>query len=579
VALFIARAQLVDPSFTLSPANAGTVAEICRRLDGLPLALELAAARVKILSPVALLARLEQRLRVLTGGPRDRSTRQQTLRDTIAWSYDLLSEADKRLFVRLGVFVGGCALSAVEAVCGSGPDGDTLAGLTALVAGSLLHRDGQASVSDDDPRFLMLETVREFAWEQLTAHGEASDARRRHARYFTALAEELVRHPYGVQTPQWLGRIKRDWENMRAALESCRTQSDPPDDETRDLGLRLGLAMMRVLYDWGMGGGAAVRQELLNSLSRVPVAAPPEVRVEALRRAGILAETAGAVTQATGLYEAALTVARATGTTELVVWPLLHLAMGRTDPTQRRAELEEALTLARGTVPGYRAASARCLWRAQIYLAAHHLDVGDLPQARVLSEVVQDQAAAQGDLDCANAALDVLGHVARAEGDTATARHLFAESLTLRRLLGDGASIGHILRYLGEIAEEQGETEQARAAYAEALALLRAAWDVNRIAAVLRGVAALALGAGDAARALRIAGAVHVVHATHGTRIFLDIAPTQKLWARTSWDHIREAAQRALRPTEAAAAWAEGQALSLEAVIADALGWLSPARS
>jgi hypothetical protein len=132
------------------------------------------------------------------------------------------------------------------------------------------------------------------------------------------------------------------------------------------------------------------------------------------------------------------------------------------------------------------------------------------------------------------------------------------------------------LRFLGEIAEEQGETEQARASYAEALVMLREAWDVNRIAAVLRGVAALALTAGDAARALRIAGTVHVAHATHGTRIFMDVAPAQKLWARTSWDDIRDTARQALSPDDGAAAWAEGQATSLEQAIAGALDWLSP---
>ena len=148
------------------------------------------------------------------------------------------------------------------------------------------------------------------------------------------------------------------------------------------------------------------------------------------------------------------------------------------------------------------------------------------------------------------------------KGRRAKARQLFEESLALRRTSGDGHSIGHILRFLGEIAEEQGETEQARVYYAEALVMLRDAWDVNRLAAVLRGVAALALMAGDPARALRIAGAVHVVHATHGTRIYLDVAPALKLWARTSWEDIRDAAQQAMSPADAAAAWAEGQAMA-----------------
>ena len=148
----------------------------------------------------------------------------------------------------------------------------------------------------------------------------------------------------------------------------------------------------------------------------------------------------------------------------------------------------------------------------------------------------------------------------------------------MRRTLGDGYSIGHILRFLGEIAEEQGETEAARASYAEALPLLRDSWDVSRIAAVLRGVAALALADGDAQRALRIAGAVQVMHARCGTRIYLDVAPALKLWARTSWDHIRDAARQALSPDAGAAAWAAGQAISLEQAISDALDWMALTR-
>jgi tetratricopeptide (TPR) repeat protein len=230
-------------------------------------------------------------------------------------------------------------------------------------------------------------------------------------------------------------------------------------------------------------------------------------------------------------------------------------------------------------VTGDPAVDADYVWGVQIRLACHHLDVGDLAQSRTLAEEVHTRSVAKGDISVANSALDVLAHIARAEGDTATARRLFVESLTLRRSLDNRFSIGHILRFLGEIAEEQGETEQARVCYAEALALLRDVWDVNRSAAVLREVAALALAAGDAARALRIAGTVQVVHARCGTRIFGDVAPAQKLWGRTSWEQIRDTAQRALNPEEGAAAWAEGQAMSLEQAIPDALDWMATTHS
>jgi hypothetical protein len=206
----------------------------------------------------------------------------------------------------------------------------------------------------------------------------------------------------------------------------------------------------------------------------------------------------------------------------------------------------------------------------------HHLDGGDRARARALAEEVRTETLARGDLWGPSMALDVLAHIARAEGETTAARQLFEETLQMRRAMGEPHAIGHILRYLGEIAEERGEAAQAARCYAEALPLLREAWDVNRLAAVLRGVAALALAAGEPARALRIAGTVSVVHATYGTRIHMDVAPTQNLWARTSWDDIREAARGMLSPADAAAAWAAGEALSLERAIADALDWLAP---
>jgi tetratricopeptide (TPR) repeat protein len=551
------------------------VAEICRRLDGLPLALELAAARAKTLTPRALLHRLGQRLQVLTGGPRDVPARQQTLRNTIAWSYDLLSEAEQTLLARLSVFVDGCSLGAVTAICGPTPDGDTLEALASLADKSLLHHDYRAGASDDDPRFVMLQTVHEFAREQLATLSEADDMSRRHARYFTALAEEAIHHGYESVGLEWSTRMDRDGENVRAAFDWCAGRAETGDGEAMDLAQRLGLAVWHAWGRWGFGDSAWVRHEVLTLLSRADATASPQARAQALDGAGILAEQAGLVTQANALYAEALTLARASGHLALAVGPLVHLAMGRSDPAQRRAELEEALVLACGTVTDHRAADAFSLWGVQIFLAVHHLDVGDLAQSRALAETVHAQSVAQGNLYVANSALDVLAHIARAEGQTATARQLFAESLALRRLRGSRHDIGHILRFLGEIAEEQGETEQARAVYAEALALLRDVWDVNRSAAVLRGVAALALAAGEPARALRLAGAVHVVHATHGTRIYLDLAPALKLWARTSWEQIHDAARQALNPADAAAAWAEGQAMALEQAIAYALDWLS----
>jgi Tfp pilus assembly protein PilF len=278
-----------------------------------------------------------------------------------------------------------------------------------------------------------------------------------------------------------------------------------------------------------------------------------------LLAAGFQAGFGGFFTQATALLEEALMLARSIGDAQLAAGALCYLGMGRTDPMQRQADLEEALSLERH--PGL-----------LVQLGAHYLDMGELSRARALVEESRMLAMAQGDRHITDMALDVLGHIARAEGDTETARGLFEESLALRRALRNDHAIGHILRFLGEIAEENGATEQAGAYYAEALRALRDGWNGHRIVATLRGVASLALRMGHPARALRLAGVADHVHATADTAMWLDVAPRQHLWARTSWEQIRAAAEQAMNPADAAAVWAEGQALSLEDAIADALG-------
>jgi predicted ATPase/DNA-binding XRE family transcriptional regulator/Tfp pilus assembly protein PilF len=528
VALFLARAQRTDPDFALTAANAEAVATLCRRLD------------------------------VLSSGSRDLPARQQTLRKTIAWSHDLLSAADQVLFARLSVFAGGCSLGAIEAICAPAPDGDTLEGVATLVDQSLLRRDGQRAERADDPRFVMLETVREFARDQLAARGEADDLSRAHARYFTTLAEEARPHMGRAEHLGWLDRLESDTENYRAALSWCVARSAAGDGDAMDLGLRLAgnLAPTQWL---GRGRAREVQSALLQLLSRPEAAVYPAARARAFLGAGYLAGLAGSFTQSTALLEEGLMLARSIGNSRLAAATLSCLGNGRTDPVRRQADLEEALSLERS--PGI-----------LVFLGAHYLDMGDLSRARALLEEGHVLAVAQGDRHVTGQALDVLGNIARAEGDTETARGLFEESLALRRALRDNHSTGHILRFLGEIAEEQGATEQAGAYYAEALRALRDGWHVSRIVATLRGVAALALREGQPARALRLAGVVDRERATASTLMSLEVAPRQALWARTSWEQIRAEAEQAMSPADAAAVWAEGQALSLEDAIAEVLG-------
>jgi predicted ATPase len=256
VRLFVERAQAVKPDFAPTSKELRVVGEICRRLDGLPLAIELAAARSTILSPSAMLARLGRRLSLLTGGPLDLPARQQTLRAAIAWSYNLLEPIEQRLFRRLAVFAGGWGVEAAAAVCldgeeslplGSLPVSPTAAEparildlLESLVGKGLLQLEGHVEPGGDtEPRFGMLETLREYAAERLMESGEPETFRQRHAAYFLALAEETGPQVYGRDSNAWLDRLERDHDNFRAALRWADERGDA------DTGLRLGAALYR----------------------------------------------------------------------------------------------------------------------------------------------------------------------------------------------------------------------------------------------------------------------------------------------------------------------------------------------
>ena len=237
VRLFVQRATDVNAGFSLTDDNASAVAFICARLDGLPLAIELAAARVKVLSPQAILARLESSLSLLTGGPRDLPARQRTLYSAIEWSYDLLDEDEQKLFRRLAVFMGGRTIEAIQAICT--PEGDlaisVLDGIASLVDKSLLRREEGAG---EEPRFVMLETLHEFAREKLQASGEAEDIRRRHTLYFLELAEEAEPHLQRVEQGQWFKRLEREHNNLRAAISWSLAQGE------EEIALRFGAALM-----------------------------------------------------------------------------------------------------------------------------------------------------------------------------------------------------------------------------------------------------------------------------------------------------------------------------------------------
>src|SRR5947207_2472913 len=251
VALFLQRAQAVQPDFQITNANARAIAEICVRLDGLPLAIELAAARMKLFPPQGLLARLDQRLSVLTGTSRDVPTRQQTLHNTISWSYNLLDAAEQRLFRRLSVFVGSCTLEAVEAVCADvsdgGEAGQVLDRVASLIDKSLLQQTEQEG---QEPRLVMLETIREYGLECLHVNGEMEAAQQGHAEYYLRLSEQAEPELVGSRQAMWLERLEWEHENLRAVMQWSLEQAEGErgDARTRQIALRLGGALRQFWY-------------------------------------------------------------------------------------------------------------------------------------------------------------------------------------------------------------------------------------------------------------------------------------------------------------------------------------------
>jgi non-specific serine/threonine protein kinase len=335
VALFVARAQSVQPRFALSRANARTVADICRHLDGLPLAIELAAARVKVLSPESILTRLSHRLPLLVTRAADRPGRHQTLRAAIAWSEDLLEPDERTVFQRLAVFSGGFTLDAAQAVAITAGPGDALGVITDLVNKSLLRHEPART---GEPRFGMLETVREYAWEQLTASGEADRTRDRHLAYFVGLAERLSALFNRHQADQWFATMEAEYENFRVALgwasDKAQTEAD----------LRLASAMCRF---WFFRGNVGEGYKWVDAALARRRDASPALRARLLHGAAAMNKWDEA--QAVALDHESLALARSVGDRETVARCLLNLGVGQLDKDPQRAGalLAESLAVSR----------------------------------------------------------------------------------------------------------------------------------------------------------------------------------------------------------------------------------------
>jgi predicted ATPase len=454
VRLFIVRAQAVQADFALTTANAPAVAAICYRLDGLPLAIELAAARVKLLPPQALLVRLESRLKLLTGGARDQPARQQTIRAAIDWSYALLNAGEQMLFRRLGVFVGGCTLAAAEAVCNADQDLplDVLDGMAALLDQSLVKQEIE---SEGEPRFSMLETMREYALERLTAGGELASLHRQHAEYFLRFVETAEPELIGPNEVEWLDRVECEHDNLRAVLQQAQHPHATPDD--KEIGLRLAGA---VRWLWRKRGyyveGLRWYDALLATTKELPSIAG-EVRAKALRGAGRMVLDMGNTTRGQELFEEARALSEQAGD---------------------KAGLAEALNNL-GWVP---------------------VMAGDPGAGTALFEQSLMLYRELGDTRGTASALYTLAFAARQQGDDDHAAALLIESQPLFRSVDDSGGLAWSYWLLGQVRYDKGANAQAAALFEEGERLFRKLGEKWGLAAMLEVLALVTVALGDYAR-------------------------------------------------------------------------------
>jgi predicted ATPase/serine/threonine protein kinase len=452
IALFVERARAVKNQFSLTQENAQAVASICVRLDGLPLAIELAAARVKLLSPSAMLARLERSLNLLTGGARDLPTRQQTLRNTVEWSYSLLNSAEQTLVRRLSVFSGGSTLEAVEAVCDTKGDLglDVLDGMASLVDKSLAH---QVEQTDKETRFIMLSAIREYALERLAASSDESATRRAHAAYYLVLAEEGAED--AASQPEWLDRFEVEHENFRLAIDYLIESGDA------EWGMRLGTALFRFweTREHLTEGRDAIRR----TLAMEGAGARPKLRARLLFSAAVLAAAQGDFGSARPLFE---------------------------DSLETCAKLNDK----RGVAVALNA------------LAVNARDYGELAAATQLFEQCLGIWKDVGDAASIARALSNLASVMKAQCEYDRAVSLYDECLSMFRDVGDGAGVAWTLNYLGDVAREKGDLTAARSYCQQSLSQFRRLHDVWGMASTLCDLASLCCDQGNNTEARRLYG-------------------------------------------------------------------------
>jgi predicted ATPase/transcriptional regulator with XRE-family HTH domain len=549
IALFAERARAVRPGFTLSDDNAAAVVEICRRLDGLPLAIELAAARCNVLTPQAMLRRLDHRLRLLTDGARDAPERQRTLRAAIAWSHDLLSAEEQLLFRRLGVFVGGCTLAAAERVCGASGDFslDVLDGVAALVDQSLVQ---QGESSDGEPRFAMLETLREYALEQLDGAGERHLVQQRHEADVLTLAAEAEPHLFAAERGRWLQRLNEEQDNIRAALRFSIEQDDP----------ELGLRLVGALWMWFLRRLLVEGRSWAENLLAHPGAGQwTTARASALFAAGHFAWLQGDVRAMRTRLDESVTIRRDLSDDAGLgrALPFLGLAIDDDHKAGQRFA-EEGVALCRKLNDSWGLAMGLTnLGRIEGTWGHDLAAESPLEEAAGLFRSI-------GDGWLLALPLNSLGAIAYRQGDYMKAQAAFEQALPCFRAVEDRRNTTQVLTNLGFVALARGEVDQARAIFAESLTFGREHSDQFNAPACLRGFAAVAVAADEPTRAIRLLAAADELFAATGATRW----PAERLGGPVTGESLRAG----LCQEAFAAAWAAGRQLSLSQVIDEAFG-------
>lgn len=545
VNLFVERARASSPNFALTKDNASSIADICRRLDGLPLALELAAARIKLLPPQAILTRLDDSLKLLTGGARDLPSRHQTLRNTLEWSYGLLNEDEKTLYARLSVFVGGFTLEAAEAVCNADKKIDILEGLSSLVNNSLLRQEE----INGEPRFGMLETIRAYALERLAEGGEMETLQGVHAQYFgDIILNQAGLQIYSSNALHWLTWFEQELDNIRAMLNWSLVTPQ---------GLQLGVGSIMMLFWFMYRRGHFIEglQWAEKFLAMPEVQNTPPLRALALASGGMMAlwqgqqETALARLQETLAIVQGLEDANMVATSQMANG-IAFINMGRDNDALPL--LEEASRFLESNNPYFHALTL-------VHLGNAELGLGHSDKAHDYHSKAEAAARQIHENWLLSFALNNLGEVARTQGQYDLARKYYEECEALLRATGDRGDVARFVHNLGYIAQHEEEFELAESQFRKSLTMFRRLGNRRGIAECLAGLAGLKARQGQVGWGTTMLGAAEsVLKITGGAWWPAD---------RVEVERNREMMQSALSADEFAKAWKTGEAMNIDQAI------------